>query len=213
MASNGKKVLLFGVTGELGSRIGRLCVDAGHRVVGVSRGLNKSHKVDLAGVELLTGDKDDEQFVQTLAAERQFDVVIDTMPFPNHIESALKNFGGKTEHYLMCSSTGVYVPLQYYPADEQHPWREKTPVNFHHKSVRDARALQMWEQDGFPVTIFRPTNIVGRGRIPLELWGGRNILYWKLVHQGKPGEIPVIGYRKVASRTETTLRTRDEDRS
>ena len=190
MSSNGKKVLLFGVTGELGSRIGRFCADAGHQVAGVSRGVNKMHRVDLSGVELITGDKDDEQFIQTLAAERQFDVVIDTMPSPDQMESTFKHFCGKIEHYLMCSSTGVYVPLQYLPADEEHPWREQTPVNFFHKSVRDARALEMWDRDGFPVTIFRPTMIAGRGRIPLELWGGRNIRYWQLMKQGKPVEMP-----------------------
>ena len=191
MSANGKKVLLFGVTGELGSRIGRFCVDAGHQVAGVSRGVHQLHRVDLAGVELITGDKDDEKFMQTLAAGRQFDVVIDTMPTPAQMECTFKNFNGKIEHYLMCSSTGVYQPIQYCPADEKHPWREKTPLNFYNKSVRDARALEMWEQDGFPVTIFRPTVILGRGRVPLELWGGRNIRFWQLMKQSKPVEIPI----------------------
>ena len=65
----------------------------------------------------------------------------------------------------MCGSTGVYVPLLYLPADEDHPWREKTPVNFYHQSQRDDVALALWEKESFPVTIFRPTNIIGAGRI------------------------------------------------
>jgi len=189
--SDRKKVVVFGTTGELGSRIARGCVDAGHQVVGVSRGQNKAYRVDLTGVELLTGDKGDEAFIGTLATQRQFDVVIDTMPSSDQMESAFTHFGGKIEHYIMCSSTGTYSPLQYCPAGEEHPWREKTPINFYHKSIRDARALEMWEQDGFPVTILRPSVILGRGRVPIELWGGRNILYWQLMKQSKPLEMPI----------------------
>jgi len=42
--TNGKKILLFGATGEMGSRVGRCCVDTGHQVTGVSRGENTRHR-------------------------------------------------------------------------------------------------------------------------------------------------------------------------
>lgn len=69
--------------------------------------------------------------------------------------------------------------MQYFPADENHPWREKTPVNFYNQCVRDQRILDLWEQEKFPVTIFRLTNIIGQGRVPLELWGGRDIIFFR----------------------------------
>jgi len=196
MASERKKVLLFGATGELGSRVAHCCVDSGHHVTGVTRGKNTGTGcigVDLSAVEFLTGDKGDENCLKKLADEKKFDVVIDIVPTTEHLELAFKYFAGKIEHYFLCSSTGTYVPLLYYPADEEHPWRQKTPVNFFPQCLRDARALQLWEQNNFPVTIFRPTNIIGPGRIPLELWGGRNILYWKLMKENKHLEIPLNG--------------------
>ena len=193
MSNKGKKVLLFGTTGEIGSRIARKCVDLGHSVTGVSRGGNTRHRVDLAGVELLNGDKGDERCLQKLSEGREFDVIIDTVPTTEHVELAFKYFSGKIEHYFLCSSTGTYVPLQHCPADEGHPWRKKTPVNFFRQCLRDARALELYEQENFPVTIFRPTNIIGRGRIPLELWGGRNILYFEIMKESKTLEIPVSG--------------------
>lgn len=193
MSYTKKKVLILGATGEIGSRIARGSVDAGHETTGVSRGTNDRHRVDTAGVNFITGDKYDGDFYTTVLADKEFDVVIDSIPETESVELAYKYFNGRVEHYFMCSSTGTYVPLLYLPADENHPWREKTPVNFHHQSVRDIVALDYWEEDQFPVTIFRPTNIIGPGRVPLELWGGRSTAYFQMMRQGTTVEIPLEG--------------------
>jgi len=144
-------------------------------------------------VDLLTGDKGDRRCFETILSEREFDVVIDTRPTTEHVRLAFEHFTGRIEHYFMCGSTGTYTPLAYCPGDEDHPWREDTGLNLYWQSKRDAYALALWEEHGFPVTIFRPTNIIGKGRIPLELWGGRNVLYWKLVKESRPVEMPVSG--------------------
>ena len=199
MTNNTKRVLIFGATGEIGSRTARGCVDAGHKTTGVTRGKNTRHRVNTDGVEFIRGDKGDEEFLQSVLAKRDFDTIVDTIPTTEHVKLALRYFKGKIEHYFMCSSTGTFVPLQYLPADEGHPWREETPVNFYLQSQRDEYALSLWKEDGFPVTILRPTNIIGPGRVPLELWGGRNILFFQLLRQNKPVEIPVAGNTLVQS--------------
>jgi nucleoside-diphosphate-sugar epimerase len=193
MRNRSKRVLIFGGTGEIGGRIARGSVEAGHETTGVTRGKNTRHRVNTDGVEFISGDKGDEHFLKSVLAKKGFDIVIDTVPNTEHVKLAHKYFGDSIEHYFMCSSTGTYAPLQYLPADESHPWREETPVNFYSHSQRDEYALSLWQEDGFPVTVFRPTNIIGPGRIPLELWGGRNILYFQLMKQDKPVEIPVAG--------------------
>jgi len=193
MSNHEKKVLIFGATGEIGSRIARGCVDEGYKVTGVTRGKNTRHRVKTDGVEFIHGDKGDENFIKSLIAKKDFDVVIDTIPKAEHVKLAYSCFNNRIKHYFICSSTGTFVPLLYYPADENHPWREKTYVNFYRQSERDAYALKIWKEHKFPITIFRPTNIIGPGRIPLELWGGRNILYFKLMKEDKTVEIPVRG--------------------
>jgi len=193
MAQQAKRILIFGATGEIGSRIARGCVDAGHKVTGVTRGQNSRHRVDLSGVELLIGDKGQEDCFTDLLAGREFDVVIDSLPRTEHVELAFRHLAGRIEHYFMCSSTGTFVPLRHIPANEEHPWREKTEVNFFGQSERDAYALELWEKHGFPVTIFRPTMIIGPGRIPLELWGGRNPLYFRMMMENRPVEIVGCG--------------------
>lgn len=44
-----RKLIVFGATGEIGGRIAKGCVEAGHKVYGVSRGQNKQPIVDLGG--------------------------------------------------------------------------------------------------------------------------------------------------------------------
>lgn len=188
-----KKVLVFGATGEIGGRVARGCVDAGYETTGVTTGKNTRYRVPLDGVEFITGNKYDEDFYESVVAKREFDVVIDSIPGMRDVNLAHKHFGGRIEHYMICGSTGSYTPLLYLPADENHPWREETPHNFFEQCQRDAHALDLWEKDGFPATIFRPTCIVGTGRVPLELWGNRNIEYFKLMKEGKPVEIPGTG--------------------
>jgi nucleoside-diphosphate-sugar epimerase len=181
---NSRKVLVFGATGEIGGRIARDCVRAGHKVIGISRGKNSNEHVELEGVQMICGDKSDESFIRDTVAKLDYDAVINSVPNINDVELCSK-YLKKAENVLFCSSTGTFVPLRYFPADENHPWREKTPVNFYQQCVRDARAIELWETEDFPVSILRPTNIIGPGRVPLELWGARDIAFFKKLKSGE----------------------------
>ena len=193
MTFQSKRVLVLGTTGEIGGRIARDCAAAGHQVTGVSRGKNDAPAVQLAGVEQLRGDKGDPQTFPSLLKGREFDVVVDAVPTTEHVALAFEQLKGRIEHYFIISSTGTYSPLAFCPADETHPWKEKTEINFYWQSDRDIYALALHEQHNFPVTIFRPTNIIGPHRIPIELWGGRNIRYFELMREGHTLEIPDNG--------------------
>lgn len=180
-----RTILIFGATGEIGGRVARLCLDAGHRVIGVSRGRNQRARVDPGGVEMVTGDKRDDGFIADLRARYPLQVVIDSVPSENDVRRYQDLFP-EVENFLFCGSTGKYVPLQYLPADEQHPWRENTGVNFFHQSRIDRAILDLWERWNFPGTIFCPTNIIGEGRVPLDLWGGRNLEFFRKLKAGDP---------------------------
>ena len=199
MTNRRRKVLVFGATGEIGSRVARGCIEAGYETTGVSRGKNTRDRVSTEDVAFIAGDKGDRGFFESTLSRREFDTIIDTVPTTEHVALAHEYFNGRIEHYFMCSSTGTFVPLRYLPADENHPWREETGVNFYEQCMRDDYALSLWREHGFPVTILRPTNIIGPGRVPLELWGGRNPLYYRLMRQGKPIEIPVAGNTLIQS--------------
>ncbi len=180
-----RKVIVFGASGEIGGRIARLAVDAGHQVYGVTRGTNQRSSVDLSGVEMIRGDKNDEAFLRDVVSKLDFDAVIDSVPSLASVDLYMK-YLPKAENIFFCSSTGTFVPLRYFPADENHPWREETPVNFYNQCQRDQHALQMYAEKGFPISIFRPTNIIGEGRVPLELWGARDIEFYRCLQENRP---------------------------
>ncbi len=179
-----RKVAVFGATGEIGGRIAYLAAQAGHEVTAVTRG-NRKFEHDPAGIRFVTGDKCDETFLAQLAEENDFDVIIDSVPRYVSVDLYEKYFPD-VENIFFCSSTGTFVPLQYFPADENHPWKEETPFNFYSQCQRDQYALERFAAGKFPVTIFRPTNIIGEGRVPLELWGGRNIEFFRKLKAGEP---------------------------
>ncbi|MDD4097205.1 MAG: NAD-dependent epimerase/dehydratase family protein [Lentisphaeria bacterium] len=193
-----RNVIVFGASGEIGGRIARLAVDAGHRVYGVTRGQNRRDAVSLDGVEMIHGDKNDPEFMNALGRRLKYDAVIDSVPSLATVELLRKNFPA-AENVFFCSSTGTFVPLLYFPADEHHPWREQTPVNFYPQCCRDGAALDLFAREGFPITIFRPTNIIGPGRVPLELWGSRDIAFYRRLKAGEPISIPACEHIMVQS--------------
>ncbi len=179
-----RKVIVFGATGEIGGRIAFLAAAAGHDVTGVTRG-RRQFEFDNKGIRFIEGDKTDETFLAGLAKENKFDVIIDTVPNKLGVDLYEKYFP-EIENVFFCSSTGTFVPLQYFPADENHPWREETAFNFYSQCVRDNYALERYAAGKFPITIFRPTNIIGEGRVPLELWGARDIEFFRKLKANEP---------------------------
>jgi len=187
-----RKVIVFGATGEIGGRIASGCVKAGHQVVGVSRGANKREIVDLAGVRMIHGDKGDEKFVKESLAPLDYDAVIYSVAGLSDLKICAAHLR-KAENVFICSSTGTFVPLVNLPADESHPWREKTTINgpWFPQCERDAFGLALWSKEKFPLGVFRPTNIIGPGRIPLDLWGGRDIEFFRKLKKSEPVAVPM----------------------
>lgn len=180
-----KKIIVFGATGEIGGRIAKSAVNAGHKVIGISRGTNKRPVVDLSGVKMISGDKGNEDFIKDICAGIEADIVIDSVPQTEHVELFYK-YLKNVENFLFCSSVGTYAPLVYMPADENHPWQKKTEINFYNQSIRDMRIMELHKQSGFPATILRPSEIIGAHRVPIELWGARNIKFFRLLKANEP---------------------------
>jgi len=186
-----RKVIVFGATGEIGGRIAKGCVEAGHKVYGISRGQNQRPTVDLGGVEMIHGNQYDEKFLSEKLAPLDYDAVIYSVPRREDLKTCATHLK-KAENIFFCSSTGTFVPLLNFPADENHPWREKTTLKmpWFPQCERDAYGLELWAKNKFPLTIFRPTNIIGPGRLPLELWGGRDLEFFKKLKRSEPIAIP-----------------------
>lgn len=184
-----RSLLIFGITGELGSRVAQLAIARGHKVYGISRGSNTRARADLSGVEIFSGDKFDRDFLAGTLSRLPVDSILDTMPSLHGINN-IREFFPQVKNVFLVSSTGTFVPLQGMPADETHPWREENHVNFHGKIANDKLALELFEKEKFPVTIFRPTNIIGDGRVPLDLFGARDIEFFRALRDSKTLTLP-----------------------
>jgi nucleoside-diphosphate-sugar epimerase len=164
----GLKVLFIGGTGVISAAAAERAVAVGHQLTVLNRG-NTVLRAVPPGVELLTVDVRDTASVRTALGDRRFDVVADFVAFtPEHVAADIALFAGRTGQYVFISSASAY---QKPPASL--PVRESTPLrNPFSQYARDKIACEdllvgAYRDDGFPVTIIRPSSTYDRTRVVL----------------------------------------------
>jgi len=188
-----RSVLLMGGTGEVGHHIANGLALRGHDVVVLGRGKD-GRGFELDGrVRRIQADKNDADALDHAVAPLALDVVIDTVPSETSLRNVHGLLAGKIQHYIHCSSTGVYAPLRYVPGDEEHPWDPKPGDFFATCAARDQLALELFGRSGFPVTILRPTMIIGPGALPVDNLGGRSAQFLQDLAANRPIELPEDG--------------------
>jgi nucleoside-diphosphate-sugar epimerase len=181
----GLNLLFIGGTGVISAAAAELAVARGHRLTVPNRG--QSTLRDLPdGAEALTVDVRDSTAVAQALGERTFDVVVDFVAFkPDHVRADIIQFAGRCGQYVFISSASAY---QKPPA--ALPVRESTPLhNPFWEYSRDKIACEdvlmaAYREQGFPVTIIRPSHTYDRTSIPLL--GG-----WTDIHRMRAGQ-PVV---------------------
>ena len=187
------RVLIVSGTGWIGHQVVRMLTEAGYDVAVTSRGGARSFPLPET-TQLFQTERTDFDALDGIMKQWRPRIVMDMIPQQADIQGILGVCGRHAvEHYLHCSSTGVYVPLEYVPADEAHPWDRDTGVNFTSKVDVDRAALDAFTEAGFPATVIRPSYIQGEGKLPLDGLGGRHPEYWRRVLAGKPVTVPGTG--------------------
>jgi nucleoside-diphosphate-sugar epimerase len=187
------KVLIVSGTGWIGQQVARLFTEAGHEVAVTSRGGAGRFALPETTRRFKT-ERGDFDALDGIMKEWGPRVVMDMIPQRGDIQGILgvcRKHG--IAHYLHCSSTAVYAPLEYHPADEAHPWDRETEIDTGPKITVDRTVLDAFAADGFPGTVIRPSYIQGEGNLPLDGLGGRYPEYWQRVLDGKPVSVPGSG--------------------
>lgn len=193
------KVLIIGGTRYLGREIMMRLSERGDDVTVLNRGRTECALPD--NVHCLTADiMDPELLVEALEGPdgraRTFDTCVHMIAMDGaRAERVIEAVWGLIGHYVQCGSTGIFMPLRRCPADEAEPVEPPPPEmgGFGAKAESDAAARELCEQYELPLTILRPTNVMGPGDVPIDMFGGRDEEFFQAVLDGGPITIPNLG--------------------
>lgn len=186
------RVLVVGGTGLISTAIVERLIEVGHVPILFNRG--QTPRRFRGVVTSLRGDRTDFSAFAAAMADLTVDAVVDMITFD--ARTAVHNvevFRGRVSHYLFCSTVCVYGgPLGTIPADECEPHR---PVSAYgsNKSAAERVFLAAHRDDGFPVTIFRPSHCYGPGQPLLDIFGYNAALVPRL-RTNRPIVVPGDGY-------------------
>ncbi len=180
------KVLFIGGTGQISSAIVRKLVKEKDYEVWV---LNRGNREVPEGVHRIIVDINDEARVADAIKDLTFDAVCEFIGFTvEHVERDYRLFKGKTEQYIYTSSASAY----HKPAASYLITEGTTLANPHWQYSRDKIAceeflMKKYREDGFPVTIVRPSHTYDEKHIPLGVHGkGGFYQVIKRMQEGKP---------------------------
>jgi nucleoside-diphosphate-sugar epimerase len=161
------KVLFIGGTGVISSACARLAVARGMELCLLNRGQTSRPIPEEA--EVLQGDIRDRASVARALAGRRFDAVANFVTFtPDQVEADVEFFRGRVGQYIVISSASVYQkPIGSLPITESTPLYNPYWDYSRAKIACEERLVQAYRQDGFPMTIVRPSHTYDRTKVPL----------------------------------------------
>ena len=160
------RVLFIGGTGIISTACTALAAERGIDLTLATRGRKPASLP--AGVKIVTVDMEDADGAAQVFADLRFDVVVDWIAFtPEQIERDLKLFRGRTKQYIFISSTSAYQkPAADYLITESTPLGNPFWDYSRKKIACEERLLKAWREEGFPITIVRPSLTYGQTRLP-----------------------------------------------
>lgn len=181
------KALLIGGTGTISLAVTRLLARQGWQVYLLNRGSRNSQVPE--GVHLIRADMNDEAAVRAALGEMRFDCVCQFIGFvPAQVERDIRLFSGRTGQYLYTSSASAY----HKPAKDYRITEGTALANPYWQYSRDKIAceevlMRAYREQGFPVTIIRPSHTYDERNVPLGVHG-KNGSYQVIrrMQQGKP---------------------------
>jgi nucleoside-diphosphate-sugar epimerase len=183
------KILFIGGTGIISTAISKLLLEQGHELYLINRG-NRQEAVPPNAISLVT-DINDEQKVTDLLNSLHFDAVADFIAFePAHLERDYRLFKEKTKQFLFISSASAYQkPLSDYRITEGTPLANPYWAYSRNKIACEEYLMRMYRENGFPVTIVRPSHTYDERSVPLGVHGANGS--WQVIKRMQEGK-PVI---------------------
>lgn len=163
------KVLFIGGTGIISTAVTRLAAARGIDLTLLRRGQRAAYIP--AGVRTLTADINDESAVAEALGTETYDAVVDWIAFtPDHIERDIRLFQNRTAQFVFISSASAYQhPVGHYLITESTPLANPFWQYSRDKIACEDRLMRAYRDDGFPITIVRPSLTYGDTQIVLAM--------------------------------------------
>ncbi|MDR0387220.1 MAG: SDR family oxidoreductase [Treponema sp.] len=181
------KVLFIGGTGTISAAISRWLLEAGHELYLLNRG-NRNNVLS-GGAKEIRCDISDEAGAAEKLKDLTFDVVADFIAFTaDQVERDYRLFKGKTKQYVFISSASAYQkPPADYLITESTPLANPFWEYSRNKIACEDFLLNKYREEGFPITIVRPSHTYDERNVPLGVHGKNGS--WQVVKriiEGKP---------------------------
>lgn len=175
------KVLFIGGTGTISTAISKQLAERGDELYLLNRGsCNEKITEGLspdkaANVRWIKADVNDEADVAKKLEGLRFDTVCDFIGFvPSQLERDYRLFNRKTRQFIYISSASAYhKPVRDYRITEgtalANPYWEYS----RNKIACEEFLMKMYRENGFPVTIVRPSHTYCENSVPLGVHGNK----------------------------------------
>lgn len=180
------RVLFLGGSGVISSACSALAVERGVELHVLNRGRTSLRPLP-ADARVLQADVRDPDQVRAALGGLEFDAVVDWLAYtPEHVRTALELFRGRTGQYVFVSSASAYqTPPARLPVTESTPLRNPFWQYSRDKIACEDLLVAAYRDEGFPVTIVRPSHTYDRTKVPLS--GG-----WTAVERMRRGAEVVV---------------------
>ena len=177
------KILFIGGSGTISSACSRLAVERGLDLHVLNRGESTIRPLPPEAT-LHRADVRDPASVKEALGDLEFDAVVDWVAFtPDHVRADLELFRGRTGQYVFISSASAYqTPPSRLPVLESTPLRNPFWQYSRDKIACEDLLTAAYRQEGFPVTVIRPSHTYDRTLVPFD--GGWTVI--ERMRQGRP---------------------------
>ncbi len=178
-----QRVLIIGGNGIISWWVSKHAAELGFEVTQLNRGKN-SDRAPIDGVRSLRGDADDPASIRAAVGDSEFDVVANFRAYrPEQVAADIELFRGRVGQYIFISSASAYQkPIALLPIVESTPLHNPFWQYSRDKIACEDLLVAAYREDGFPMTIVRPSHTYDGGNILLP--GGWTALQRML--DGKP---------------------------
>jgi nucleoside-diphosphate-sugar epimerase len=178
------KVLFVGGTGFISTAVTQLALSKGFQLYHLNRG---KRQAEVPGVHTIIADIRQPESTHAALKDMQFDVVVDWIAYtPDDIERALALYRGKTKQYVFISSASAYQKPPSHPIiTESTPLVNPYWEYSRNKIACEERLMKAHRDEGFPVTIVRPS-LTYDPNFPIAIGGWGCYTLADRLKKGKP---------------------------